>query len=507
MLNCDFRTSVDVTIHPGGSMGPVTTRLSQQNEQDAELLVYSGPIIPSNDDFTVPVTLALSSSPTGSGSDGQYIIIADRVSFKLTSTDITGSGNSTGAGNGTGSARRGWGVYEWPLHDSPSNINATGVIPNDTETALTTLAFDLFSGLGNSTSAASQSAIHAIVPYTEDITFVAGRFSLSGDIGNIAQFNDGALSSLANQGLGGTVSSMLLYGDTLFVGGSFNATGDGTTTLRNIAAYNVPGNEWAALGGGVDGPVTSLGISNGHLAITGNFTHTLITSTTAIGSPGLASWDISGGQWINSGGLLVGSMTTVVNATSSDDSTQYIAGTVSMYLKYGADGAASLSNDQDGQVAITPFGARLDGSEISTSSTPAKRSDWVLNLRGLLAPRQSGPSALPDEDAPAPSVLSGVFWTNTTSSHQVMIIGGNFTVPGTTATSLAIYDPADTSINGVQGNQIDGVVRSLLVVGSKLYVGGEFTLEGVTGESFAVYDLSDQSWDTDVSGLTGGCSG
>jgi len=84
-----------------------------------------------------------------------------------------------------------------------------------------------------------------------------------------------------------------------------------------------------------------------------------------------------------------------------------------------------------------------------------------------------------------------------------MIIGGNFSVPGTATTSLAIYDPENESITGMQGNQINGIVKALLVVGSKLYVGGEFTLQGVSGQSFAVYDLSAQSWVTAVSGLTG----
>jgi hypothetical protein len=422
----------------------------------------------------------------------------------LTSSSVSSNGTSNGGTNSTtGTTKRGFGIYEWPLQNSPTNVNATGVIPNNTETSITTAAFELFSGMGNSTSSAALAAINAIASYGSEKTFLAGNFALSGGIANIVQYNSGVLSTLAGGGLGGTVSSMLLYGGTLFVGGAFNSTADGATALKNIAAYNVANNQWEALGGGLDGPVSSIGISNGHLAVVGNFTHTLITTSTALDAPGLASWDIATGNWINSGGLLVGKMTAVANATTSDDNTQYIAGPVSMYLKYGADGAASLSNGNNGQAAITPLGARLDGPSSSSSSTATKRSGWTLSLRNILAPRQSGSAVPPDEDAPAPSVLSGVFWTNTTSSHQVMIIGGNFSVPGTTTTSLAIYDPEDESIVGMQGNQINGIVKALLVVGSKLYVGGEFTLQGVNGQSFAVYDLSAQSWVTAVSGLTG----
>lgn len=499
LANCDSRTSVDVTINPGGSMSPVTRTISQQTDRDSQELVYTGPLVPTTPDYTVTIKMELAASPTGQGPGGQYTIVADRVVLKLVSTDLSSDGTTGGAGgNPTGSSRRGFGIYEWPLRNSPSNVNAASVMPNNTETSLTTAAFNLFAGLGNSTSSASQASIDSIVPFNSDRTFIGGKFRLSDGTENVAQFSGGSLTSLANKGVDGTVHSMVLYGNTLFVGGSFNKTADGSTDLKNIAAYNVANNQWSSLGGGVDGPVSSLGVSNGHITVVGNFTHTLVTSNTALSASGLATWNVAGSSWINSGGLLVGKMSTVVNATTGNDNTEYIAGSVSMYLKYGADGAASLSNGENGQAAITPLGARLDGA--TTSSARAKR--WALNFRNILASRQSTGSSLPaDPTAPAPSVLSGVFWTNTTSSHQVMVIGGNFTVPGTSITSLAFYDPADDSVIGVHGSQVNGIVRSLLIVGSKLYVGGDFALQGVNGQSFAVYDLSNQGWDTNVAGM------
>jgi hypothetical protein len=502
MQDCDSRTSVDVTINPGGSLSPVTTTVSEQTDQDVERLVYSGPIFPTGDGYTVPIKLQLAAQPTGTGSGGQYTIVADRIIMKLTSADVNGGGNGTSS-NGSSGTKRGFGIYEWPLRNSPSNVNATGVIPNNTETSLTNLSFSLFSGLGSSSASASQNTIYSIIPLSSDKTFVGGRFRLSGGIENVAQYSGGQLSALANQGIGGTVNSMVLYGNALFVGGSFNSTADDSVGLRNIAWYNIDTNQWSSLGGGLDGAVASLELSNGHLNVVGNFTHTLISSSESLTASGLATWDIAHGKWIHSGGLLVGKMSALFNATSGDDGSEYIAGTVSMYLKYGADGAASFSNGENGQADITPLGARLDGQSSAPKSN-AKRSGWGLNIRGLLAPRQSTGIPIPEDGpVPAPSVLSGIFWTNTTSSRQVMIIGGNFTVPGTSTTSLAIYDPEDESATGLQGSQIDGVVRSLLVVGSKLYVGGEFSLQGVEGQSFAVYDLSAQAWVSSVPGLTG----
>ncbi|KAG8826999.1 hypothetical protein FRC19_006237 [Serendipita sp. 401] len=445
MQDCDSRTSVDVTINPGGSMSPVTTTVSEQNPQDAEVLVYKGPLVPSTPDYTITVRLALAANPTGQGVGGQYTLVAGRVMMKLISTDTSSNGTSTGGSNGTATSnsRRGFGIYEWPLRNSPSNVNATGIIPNETETSLTTAAFNLYSGLGNSTSSVFGARIESIVPYTSDKTFLGGRFTLRDGTVNIAQFTSGALSALANQGLNGVVSSMVLYGSTLFVGGSFNSTADNSVSLRNIAAYNVGSNQWSALGGGLDGPVSSLGLSDGHLSVVGNFTRTLITSSAALNAAGLASWNIAGGRWTNSGGLLVGKISSVFNATTSNDNKQYISGSISMYLKYGADGAASISNGESGQPAITPLGARLDGSTVSTS----ERKRWLLSRRDILAPRQSAGTPLPDDEAaPAPSVLGGVFWTNTTTSRQsnaeILLAAGSLNLAGST-----VYIAAYTSQN------------------------------------------------------------
>ncbi|KIM21794.1 hypothetical protein M408DRAFT_18316 [Serendipita vermifera MAFF 305830] len=506
MQNCAGRTSVDVTLSPGGGQAPVTTTVSEANTEDAELLVYSGVIVPdASQGYTVNVKLALAANPTGSGSGGQYTIVADRIIMRLKEAGTSGNG-TTGSGNGTGNGtasgtKRAFGVYEWPLRNSPENVNAAGVIPNNTETALTSAAFALYAGLGNSSAAAAQARIASVVPYNGGAV-VGGQFRLSDGTTNVALLNNGALSALAGRGLGGTVSSMVLYGDSLFVGGTFNSTADGNTALRNVALYNLASNQWSALGGGVDGSVASLGLSNGHVTLVGNFTRTLVSSTTALGASGLASWDISAGKWVNSGGLLVGKLAGVMNGTA--ENSQYISGRVSMYLKYGADGAASISNGDNGNAAITPLGARLDSPAAkAAASSNAKRAWAGLNIRAMLAPRQSPGTTIPaDGPAPAPSVLNGVFWTNTSSSHEVMIIGGNFSIPDTQVTSLAIYDPEDQSVRGVQGAQVDGIVRALLIVGSKLFVGGEFTLQGVEGHGFAVYDLDAQGWVGGVTGLT-----
>lgn len=96
-------------------------------------------------------------------------------------------------------------------------------------------------------------------------------------------------------------------------------------------------------------------------------------------------------------------------------------------------------------------------------------------------------------------VLTGAFWTNVSTSHQVAIIGGNFSFSSSSATSsaVAIYDPVTSSISALTGAQINGVVRTVYVdQKQQLFVGGEFNLTGTSASGLALYDLSAQQWDT-----------
>jgi hypothetical protein len=101
--------------------------------------------------------------------------------------------------------------------------------------------------------------------------------------------------------------------------------------------------------------------------------------------------------------------------------------------------------------------------------------------------------------ASAPAVLVGTFWTNSTSSKEVVILGGNFTFTGTGSSSVsegvAIYDPDSSTIHGLVGPQINGTVRALHVDDNSLYVGGEFTIAGASVNGLALYDLSKNEWD------------
>ena len=515
--DCPLRTSVKVTVFPGGNLNPWVTTVSQTNEDDKAVLIYSGPIVPTTPNFVPTVTMMLADDPTGSGEDGKFELVADRVQFILNSANVTSS-NSTSGSNSTGTiVDRGFGFLEWPLSSS-TTVSANSAIPTSAVTNLDQAGFDLFTALGGTDSVSPTSAsIAASAQHASGVVFLGGQFTLSNGsasgASNIVAFKNGALTALPSSGLNGAVASIAIDGDNVYVGGSFTDTKDASNSaLKGIAVYSVSGNKWSSLGGGVDGGVTSLDIADSQLLVAGTFSQVFPSSSSSTGqdASGLAAWDIASSTWVNNGAFLIGSMTFVGNGTSS--STQFVAGSVTSSLEFGASGFVTISNGQDGEPSITPLGVQFDASTSSSNTTASKTrrshhrrspTGWIPNFGSLnpfkrrattstLAPLPNTPST------PAPAVLAGAFWTNSSSSKEVIVIGGNFsyTSGGVNAQNVAIYDDDSKTVTALKGNQPNGTVRALLVSGNVLYLGGEFAVEGLVGSGFAVYDLAAESWDT-----------
>ena len=509
--DCALRTSVKVTLFPSVNLPPFITTISQQNQDDAMILIYSGPILPSSPEFVTTISMTLADSPAGSGQNGQYELVADRVQLVLKSANITSSGSSSNETSTTTGLARGVGFLEWP-RSFPSTAADAGILPNSTLTMSDFLGFDILSGLGGIDRIASNPiSINAVAHHSSGTIFVGGTFSLTSGsatgTSNIVGFTNGGLVGLANGGLNGQVTSLVLVGDQLYVGGSFQDTNSGSTQnkLGGIALYDVQKNSWSPLVAGVNGAVSSIGLSNNQIQIAGNFTE-LISITgngSGINAPGFAVWDIQTGAWVNSNGFVVGKMTFIGNATSS---TQLLAGNVVTSQKYGATGLVMLANGDSNGPTITPLSVGLFESQASTSSNLRRRAyipraAWMshMSLSRLFSRQanQQQASLPPPLPARAPAVLAGAFWSN--SSNELTILGGNFSfvTPGTltTSTAVAIYNPSSSSVRGLVGSQINGTVRALLVDGNSLYVGGEFTIPGATVNGLALYDLSADAWD------------
>jgi hypothetical protein len=282
--------------------------------------------------------------------------VADRVQLILKSPDINGTSPN---GSGGAGSKTGFGFLEWPLSvTSVPNISA-GILPNTTQTPLDIAGFDLFNALGGSTNLLSSGAfVNSVVQHPSGTLFLAGRFSLTSGTAsgasNIVAFGGGALHVLSNNGLNGNVSALLLVGNRLYVGGHFTDTATGSTNgaLSGVAVYDVVQDQWAALGGGVDGTVSGLGYTDGRVQVVGNFTRVRNArgDTEGLQVPGLASWAVEAGGWTSSGGYLVGSLDVIVNGTNAriPKTSQYIAGHIASSLRYGANGFALLATGQDG---------------------------------------------------------------------------------------------------------------------------------------------------------------
>ncbi|KAF7793786.1 hypothetical protein EIP86_004907 [Pleurotus ostreatoroseus] len=519
--DCALRTSVTVTVFPGDDQSPTVTTVSQQNTADETVLVYSGPVVPSSENFTMTVVMALADNPAGTGQNGQYELVADRIQLVLTSANITNATTTASAGT-SGSGGAGFGFFEWPL-SATTSVNATGVLPNGTQTALDGVGVELLNSLG-STSLTSGTVVSAVAHHSSGTIFLSGSFQLSAGAAsgssNIVMFKNGNLSALSNNGLNGVVTSLALDGDDLYIGGSFTDTKSAATQgkLAGVAMYNVAQNQWTALQSGVAGAVSSVALADDALLVAGNFTGINGVQSDNSSSAGFAAWNTTTSSWAPAGGFLVGQMTLVGNSTTpakGQTQSQIVAGNVNAALKFGAPGFVMLQNGgSDGVPDITPLQAQLGANPALAASTPSKRHyvhvrrspiAWIPKISNLFRRDAAGNTLAPlptTSPAVAPAVLAGAFWTNATSGHEVVVIGGNFsftTSAGASSVNVAIYDPDTAALTALQGSQLNGTARSLFVQNDDLFVGGTFTVQGTNFNGFAVYNLAEQQWDATAS--------
>lgn len=508
--DCDARTTVDVTFFPGSGLSPHVTTISQQVQQDTMALIYSGPVTPSSPNFVATVTMALSSDPVGNGQNGQYELVADRIELVLTSVISNSSSNGTTVSSNSTNSQRGFGFFEWPLSDTDT-VNAVGTLANSTETSLDNVGFQLFNAIGANSAPFTPDVIAAVSHHSSGAIYLGGNFSFASGA-NIVVFKNGALSALSAGGLNGPVTSLAIDGDVLYVGGSFTDTNSSSTggKARGVVSYDINSSAWVPLQDGVNGGVDSIDFINGQVMIAGNFSEILSTDLSGSTVGGFAVWDTSNSTWANPGGFLIGSMTFVGNSTNN---AEILAGNVVSSLKFGATGFVMLQNGNNGEPDVTVLNVQLQGTSSSpTTSTTTKRRrrhakpSFRLSARELLGlfRRQSSTSVSPlpqDPVTPAPAVLAGVFWTNSSSSKENVILGGNFSFEANTSDSsgVLIQDLSSGSVDALSGNPINGTVRSLLVANDVLYIGGSFNVSANGASGLALYNLDTQQ--LDMSGL------
>jgi hypothetical protein len=469
----------------------------------------------SSEGFTPTVLVALASDPA-TVSDDQYTIVASGVELVLTGlvgsngSSISGSGanaNGTTMTNTTSSTnssmRISYGVFEYSYGLQYSADAASARLSNSTETALTQLGFAL-STARNASVSQSAFSVHAIAS-REDVVYVAGNFTAADNFTNVLSIDTSKneTMSLASQGLNGVVYAAAVIGSSVFFGGAFTSTAQSGMELNHIARYDTTSNSWSAMQGGVDGIVTELVASTSspsQLVILGNFSRTIDSDASTTQTGGYAIWDTSSNDWVDSG-VLFGNVTASASSTGSDAIT-FFAGRVYGTSSNPANGIAMLSSE-DGVASITS----LDGINFGVAgSLPApsarKRSlapqhvsrSWLsrftnaLTERTILLPRATAPT-LEYPPAPAPAVLAGGFWRNSSDgNNMVTIMGGNFSSGD--IGGLAFYTE---SISGPSPS-VSGIVRTMAVIDNNVYIGGSAVeVEGV-GSNLVVYNLAEDKW-------------
>ena len=541
--DCQTRTSLTVTVQPyQGS--PLRTQTVPPSEQDVEYLIYEGAMQASESGgFSPIVTLAMSSTPIGVNGN-EYSVAANRVEFKLTTLDTTGTGsnssqsatgglpgsgvNGTFGTNSTSAAAKAFGLFEW---NRSSTVNASSILANSTQTSFDKAGLALGAALGQSIPS---SAVVSAAVLVDSVYYVAGTFDTA-HFANIFSFDGTSVGVLPNAGLNGPIHAMVAIGSKLYVGGEFTNIATTGGPLSRLASYDTSAKSWQALGGGVDGAVTGLAVSGTDLLVSGNFSTLLAanSSSSDIESGGFAVWSSASSAWVQQQAVVLGEVATVAVGAGKD---AFFAGTITGASSFGADGFVMLSSASDGTPEFNAvplsFARSSASSSAANSSTNSRRasarrstrpsSNWlVLDAvavvkRAFFLPRQSSGAstapAIPRSSTPAPAVLAAAFWQNTTESGKpsIAVVGGNFTstLSGTNATNIALYDPSTKTVSALQGSELDGVVRAVAVVGDRAYIGGEFTSNetrtGSDDEGLAVYDLKTRSWDSNtVPGLTG----
>lgn len=550
--DCATRTAVDVSVYPAQNSPAYLARVEERVTDYTRVKIYSGWVEATTGAFRPTVNVKLAGNPTGVDGDN-FVLVASGVELVLTGiesngqmpftgtttirgqmTTANGQGLSTPAVAYTGTAyttrtdgvvmsgtvtmtgpvplitmnttvvnnqtvvnqtiinqtmtpvRVSYGVFEW---QRKSGVNTTSLLANTTETKLTQIGFSL--DVAKNASAAGAGFRVNTITELKDQIFVGGNFSRMGSYSNVLRIgkSDEAPDALANYGLNGVVHTAAVSSDSIYFGGDFTGAAQGNGELKYIAKYDPEAKSWSAVGGGVDGPVTSITPIDGGLLVAGKFNNVMSNGTSSFSTGGFAVYNFSTSGWTDSG-ILYGNGSACLATQDSG----LVAGRFTGFSRNAAQGIASIKAEPGKQATIESVkGAMFSSQGSARSSNDANansRRGFLHRLRPRLSPRADAPP-INDPPAIAPATLAGAYWKNSSSKADVIVLGGNFT-RGDTIKGVAFQE--DEQLTG-PSPPVDGVVRALEVHSDTLYVGGEgLRVDGLQNSGVYVYDLKGNQW-------------
>ena len=192
--------------------------------------------------------------------------------------------------------------------------------------------------------------IHALA-WEGSTLFVGGEFAVTDDgtvVNGVAQLQDGVWGAL-NSGLDNYVYALAISGDSLYVGGVFSKA-DGLNATA-LAVWN--GNDWNPIGTGFNREVDALA-ADGHGGVYAGGGFTMVAG---INRGNLVHWNGS------SFGTVAGGVDNTVDALATDTIALYAGG---WFETAGNSGTVSLH-----------FGA-LDGAGAGVTASPSSTASWSV---------------------------------------------------------------------------------------------------------------------------------
>jgi hypothetical protein len=315
--------------------------------------------------------------------------------------------------------------------------------------------------------------------------YAGGRFTTAGgsNISRIAKW-DGSAWSAVGAGVNSEVRALAVSGTDLYAGGDFalaTNTGPVAVTVNRIAKWD--GNNWSALGSGMNNSVYSLAASGSDVYAGGDFSTAGGTNASRI-----AKWN--GSSW-----LALGSGTdSRVSALATFGSDVFAAGELTTagggaanyVAKWNGSAWAALGSGLNGYVsalAVSGNDLYVGGNFTTTSGVGTNR---IARWNG------SGWFALG-------SGMNNEVWALAASGSNVYA-GGRFTTAGS---SNAFYVARWNGTNwSALGSGMNSFVHALALSGNDLYAAGRFTTAGGSNVN-RIAKWNGSNWSALGSGVAG----
>ncbi|OJJ47036.1 hypothetical protein ASPZODRAFT_131964 [Penicilliopsis zonata CBS 506.65] len=493
---CSSRGIVNVTgtfaTSTDSSEGSIQTVVYQTNDYEKYDTIYSGYVDASSSSFRSSITLA----PI-SGQGDNITVVASQVRFELLS-----SSSSSGGLNG---------LYEYV----PGSSNST------TDSAIDDAGNQLDTG----------ASITSLASYN-GVIYAGGNFSDS-SLKNIMYCNDGNATSMPSGGLNDEVTTMLVEGDYLYVGGSFTDTDDGgNDDLQHVAAYSFSSQSWTVLGAGVNGRVNTIlslpsnisaDINETTIAVSGNFDKIYaFGNNTAVAVSGFAVWVPSQKNWLQNLNVSQMEIDGELSALASVTNTTILAGNLESGGLAASDAVSLYSSDDlvleslSVQVNTTVSGSSIYAGKFDTSSgrnltilgghfdATASNGSSISNILVLNSTDQTVIGLGTDIDSNSTFLTLAVVGDTLYAGGNVTGTAGTSTLNGFVTYNLVNHKISDSQPAPLNGGNVSVTSIAPRPDSTEIYFGGNFDAAGsLPCPSVCYWDTSEGQWNRPGTGLTG----